>query len=49
MSLSDENEAQKRIKHKINLIKDRIVKMCEQVESLVNIIKYVNNSLENLL
>jgi len=48
MSLSDDNEAQKRIKHKIDLIKDRIVKMCEQVESLVNIIKDINNSIEKL-
>ncbi len=48
MSLSDDNEAQKRIKHKINLNKDRTVKMCEQVESLVNIIKDINNSIEKL-
>ena len=48
MSLSDDNEAQKRIKRKIDLIKDRTVKMCEQVESLVNIIKDINNSIEKL-
>lgn len=48
MSLSDDNEAQKRIKRKIEQIEDKTIKMCEQVESLVNVVKDINNNLEEL-